>query len=581
MKNHSVQGKEWVQKVYDKNLLELISSKYDLDYLTAKLIAIKGYEIEEIENFLDPKIKNFLPNPTQFKDCDKAIKTIYKHIENKSKICIFGDYDVDGATSSGILSLYLKELNIDHYVFIPDRQKDGYGPSIATFENIIEKKTNLIIALDCGTTSFDAIDYAKSKNIDVIVIDHHKSQEMLPKADAIINPNRFDESEDYYYLCAAGVVFVFLVGLNKFLRDQNYFKLNKIIEPNLLNFLDLVMMGTVCDVVPLIKLNRAFVYQGLKVASKRNNLGLKTLVDHSRIRKKLSTYEVGYVLGPKINAGGRIGKSELGYNLLTTHDAETAYLISSELDSLNLKRKELERNIVEEAINLAERIDKDPILFLVKKDWHEGLIGIVASRLKDHFNKPTFIITQNGDVCKGSARSIFGFDIGLAITKCKQLNLIIKGGGHPMAGGFSLENQNLDFFKNELINIFNKFHKNLDSDRLFQIDSFIESTAVNENLLDKINFLEPFGSGNKEPVFGLENFKVSKVIETNNNHVKVVLHKGNTYLNAICFNSKNKDIGNYLMNYKKSFNVAGKVKLNEWNGKSSVELIIDDIHLIY
>ena len=252
------------------------------------------------------------------------------------------------------------------------------------------------------------------------------------------------------------MLFIFLVGLNKILRENYYFNKAKVQEPNLLDLLDLVMMGTVCDVVPLMDLNRAFVYQGLKVASKRHNLGLKTLVDYSKIKKKLSTYEVGYVLGPKINAGGRIGKSELGYNLLTTNNAETAYLISSELESLNLKRKDIEKKIVEEAISITEKNNDEPIVFLSKNDWHEGLIGIVASRLKDHFNKPSFIISQKGEDCKGSARSIFGFDVGMAITKCKQLNIISKGGGHPMAGGFSLKSDKLEIFKGELIKLFLK-----------------------------------------------------------------------------------------------------------------------------
>jgi len=578
MNKHSVQGKEWVLKHFDKNLAEIISKEFDIDFLTSRLLAIRNINQDQIESFLNPKIKNFLPNPFHFKDMDLGLSVVLTHIKNKSKICIFGDYDVDGATSSGMMSKFLKQLNIDHFVFIPDRQKDGYGPSVKTFENIINKKTDLIIALDCGTTSFDAIDYAKSKNIDVVVIDHHKSQEILPKANAIINPNRIDENGEHYYLCAAGVLFVFLVGLNKTLRENGYFN-NLIKEPDLLDFLDLVMMGTVCDVVPLINLNRAFVYQGLKVASSRKNLGLKTLVDYSKIKKKLSTYEVGYVLGPKINAGGRIGKSELGFNLLTTHNAETAYLISSELESLNLKRKDLEQKITEEAIILAEKNSNDPIVFLNKNDWHEGLIGIVASRLKDHFNKPCFIISQNGDICKGSARSIFGFDIGLAITKCKQLDLIVKGGGHPMAGGFSLKYENLSKFKDELIKLFLKSKNNKDNN-VIEIDSYLENSAINNDLIDKLNYLEPYGSGNREPIFGFENFKVKKVIETKNNHVKVILNKGNFNIEAICFNSKNKDIGNYLMNYKNEFNLAAKVKLNEWNGLSKIELIIDDIQLI-
>ena len=579
MSNHSVQGKEWVLKDFDKNLAEYISKEYDLDFLTSRLLANRNIHQKNIENFLNPKIKNFLPNPYNFKDMGKGLETISRHIKNKNKICIFGDYDVDGATSSGIMSKYLEQLNIDHFVFIPDRQKDGYGPSVKTFTNIINKNVNLIIALDCGTTSFEAIEYARSKNIDVVVIDHHKSQEIFPAANAIINPNRIDETGDYYYLCAAGVLFIFLVGLNKILRENYYFNKAKVQEPNLLDLLDLVMMGTVCDVVPLMDLNRAFVYQGLKVASKRHNLGLKTLVDYSKIKKKLSTYEVGYVLGPKINAGGRIGKSELGYNLLTTNNAETAYLISSELESLNLKRKDIEKKIVEEAISITEKNNDEPIVFLSKNDWHEGLIGIVASRLKDHFNKPSFIISQKGEDCKGSARSIFGFDVGMAITKCKQLNIITKGGGHPMAGGFSLKSDKLEIFKSELIKLFLKLKKNKDNN-IIEIDSYLESSAINDELIEKLNYLEPYGSGNREPIFGFEKFKVSKVIETNNNHVKVVLNKGNFYIDAISFNSKNKDLGNYLMNFKKEFNLVAKVKLNEWNGKSKIELIIDDIQLI-
>jgi len=579
MSNHSVQGKEWVLKEYDKNLVELISKNYNLDFFISKLLAIKNINTNNIDNFLNPRIKNFLPNPYIFKDMKKGLSLLSEHIKKNNKICIFGDYDVDGATSSSMMSRYLKFLSIDHLVFIPDRQKDGYGPSIVTFENIINQNVSLIIALDCGTTSFEAIDFAKSKNIDVIVIDHHKSQENFPKADAIINPNRVDESGEYYYLCAAGVLFIFLVGLNSFLREINFFSENKTSEPDLLNFLDLVMMGTVCDVVPLINLNRAFVNQGLKIASKRENLGLKTLVDFSKIRKKLSTYEVGYVLGPKINAGGRIGKSKLGYNLLTTDDAESAYLISSELDSLNMKRKDLEKKILDEAIILAEKNINDSIIFLVKNDWHEGLIGIVASRLKDHFHKPTFIISQSGNLCKGSARSVYGFDIGMAITKCKQMDIILKGGGHPMAGGFSLTDDKLENFKSELIITYDKYKKNTENNTLY-IDSYLDSSAINLDLLNKLDYLEPYGSGNREPLLAFENFEVSKVIETNNNHVKVVLKKGNFYLDAISFNSKNTDIGNYLMNYKKSFNVAGKIKLNEWNDRSKIELIVEDIQLI-
>lgn len=575
----SIQNKEWKIKDFDKNLVEKISNDFNLDYISSKLLAIRGIPLDQIKFFLDPKIKYFLPNPSSFLDLDKASELLINMIIENKKIYIFGDYDVDGAASSSMLSQYLSKFKVKHDIYIPDRIRDGYGPSVESFKKIIEGGVDLIITLDCGTTSFEAIEYAKKNNVKVIIIDHHKSSETLPIADAIINPNRLDEKDDFYYLCAAGVLFIFLVSLNSKLRKIKYFNDHNQ-EPDLFNFLDLVMLATVCDVVPLINLNRSFVHQGLKIISNRNNLGIKTLVDYSKINKKISTYEVGYVLGPKINAGGRIGKSNLGVRLLNSKDAEEAYLISTELHNLNLKRKDIEKKAVEEAIDLAEKDSNLPAIIVSSKNWHEGVIGIVASRLKDHFGKPSFVISVNGNLGKGSARSVHGFDIGMLLIKCSQLGIILKGGGHPMAGGFTIDLKNTDQFKQEIFSQINKKNK-IDISNEILLDSYIDVQAVNEDFLNKISILEPFGSGNREPTFAIENMEISKVLSTDSNHIKAIFKSGNKYLNTICFNSKNKVLGQYLLNAKnKKYNLAGKIQLNEWNNKRDIEFVIEDIQLI-
>ena len=438
MSNLSVSDRKWVIKPANQQSIESLCQKKNLDHLFSKILTSKGISESNYDNYIDPKIKNFLPNPFIFKDMEEAIRKIYFHIIRKNKITLYGDYDVDGASACAILSKYLKNLGVCHDIYIPDRVKDGYGPNIKAFEKIINNQSKLIIMLDCGTQSFDSIAYANQKEVDTIVIDHHKSIEIIPKAHAVINPNRFDEDSAYGYLCAAGLVFIFLVALNRHLINEKYFTKNNLIIPDLLDFLDIVMLGTVCDVVPLIELNRAFVKQGLKIMSKRKNLGLKTLSDMSEISYMPTSKDIGFKIGPKINAGGRIGQSDLGVNLLLSSEPEKAYLISKQLHDLNLKRRDIENKVLLDAIDKADKEKKNNIIVLHSNDWHEGIIGIIASRIVDLYNKPCIVISAQKDIAKGSARSVQGFDIGLAIIKAKQKNLIIKGGGHAMAGGFSI-----------------------------------------------------------------------------------------------------------------------------------------------
>ncbi len=581
MINRSVSDRNWIFSKYEENKVKKINQELGISELLARLLSIRNIEPESCEFFLNPKIKNSMPNPFVLKSMSFAVDTVIKHIMKNSKICIFGDYDVDGASSSSILGKFLKYLNCDFFIFIPDRIKDGYGPTIKSFTEIINKNVNLIITVDCGTTAFEAMTLAINKQVDVIILDHHQSTEALPEACAIVNPNRFDEVTDLTYLCAAGVSFLFLTALISKLRNENYFTNNKIKEPDLLNYLDLVTLGTVCDVVPLLGLNRAFVFQGLKVMAKRNNLGIKTLSDLSNINSKISTYHIGYILGPKINAGGRIGKSHYGTDLLLTDDPEVAFKISKEINILNEKRKNIENIMLDEATHLAKLKDNNPVIVLSSNAWHEGVIGIIASRLKDQFNKPVFIINLEGQNAKGSARSVVGFDIGMAIVKSKQLNIINKGGGHKMAAGFSIDVNRINDFEVLMIELFNKSGCASSKEKNLYIDTVLSASALNEDFFLEINKLAPFGSANREPRFLIENVSVIKSIILKDIHIKAICKtSSNSNISVISFNSVNTSLGSYLINPKnKKYDIVGRLSLNEWNGKREVQFLLDDLSL--
>ena len=394
MSEVSISGKKWVYKKYDHVYANSIKETFSLDEITAKLLSIRNIEKNYIRSYLKPSIKNFIPNPNILRDMDKTTSRIFECINNHKKIGIFGDYDVDGASSTALMGNYLKAIKQDFDIYIPDRKSEGYGPSIKGFNKLINNKVDLIITVDCGTMSFDAINHAKKANIDVIVLDHHQSEINLPNAHAIINPNRIDDNSKLNYLCAAGICFMTLVAFNSLLRKKNWFKNNNIIEPNLLDFLDLVSLGTICDVVPLIGLNRALVKQGLKVLNAKKNVGLKTLIDMCKIENKASTYHLGYMIGPRINAGGRVGKCSHGAKLLLNDNPQESYKIASELEQFNKERKELEKDLLNLVLKNINSNINDPVLVLKGNGWHEGIIGIIASRVKDRFNKPTIIISM-------------------------------------------------------------------------------------------------------------------------------------------------------------------------------------------
>ncbi len=579
MSSLSVSRKNWILKKFNQSDVLSFKENFYLDEITSKLLSIRNIKKKDIKGFLNPLIKNFLPNPNVLNDMEKSSKRTIDAIKKNHKVGIFGDYDVDGASATALLGNFFSSINLPYEIYIPDRKKEGYGPSIDAFEKLIEKGVKLIFTVDCGTMSFDAINYANTNNVDVIVLDHHQSEVSLPSAHSIINPNRIDDKSNLKYLCAAGVTFMFLVELNKNLRLLNWFENNSFNEPNLLEYLDLVAMGTICDVVPLIGLNRAIVSQGLKILKTKKNLGLKTLIDICHIETQPNVYHIGYVLGPRINAGGRVGKSSHGAKLLLNSNPKDAFKIANELDQFNKERQYLEKDALDKILNSFKEDFLDPVIIISGENLHEGVIGIVASRIKDKFNKPVIIISTSKDIGKASARSIIGFDIGSVIIAATQKNILIKGGGHKMAGGFTIKVENIKKFKNFIINQFNKKNMISSKEKSLYLDSIIATTAINLEFYNKINILAPFGSGNPEPKFVIEDLKPvnSKIIK--HKHIKSVLigQDGST-IKSIAFNAVDNEIGAYLLKKdNKVFNIAGKLSLNEWRGQSNVEFIIDDI----
>ena len=579
MNSVSVTGKNWILKKFDQEKIIYLKDNFSLDEITAKLLALRNIKKEDISSFLNPSIKNFLPNPNNLLDMEKSSLRTLEAIKNKEKIGVFGDYDVDGATSTALLGRYFDELKLAYEIYIPDRKTEGYGPSIKGFKELIEKNVKVIFTVDCGTLSFQAIDYAKSKNIDVIVLDHHQSEINLPKAYSVVNPNRLDDKSDLQYLCAAGVSFMFLVSINRELRLIDWFKNNSIDEPNLINYLDLVSLGTVCDVVPLVGLNRAIVKQGLKILKAKKNLGLKTLLDICKIETNPSIYHLGYILGPRINAGGRVGKCSHGANLLLNSNPKEVFKLATELDQYNKERQMLEKDLIKKILIESENKLKDPVLILQGSNWHEGIIGIVAARLKDKFNKPAIIISINGDIGKASARSIVGFDIGSAIIAATQEKILLKGGGHKMAGGFSINISNIEKFKEFIFRKFKNINEDLTQQKPLLLDSKIAPSAINLEFYDKINVLSPFGSGNPEPRFIIENLKPANSKIVGDKHIKsVLIGAEGTSIKTIAFNATDNELGAYLLKKNNNtFNIAGKLSLNEWRGQKNVEFIIDDI----
>ena len=565
---------KWKLKNFDERNALALSQKFDLTSLISKLLSIRNIEEEDINFYLNPNINNHIPDPNQIKDMDIAIKRVAEAILKNQKIGIIADYDVDGSTSASILFKFLKHYNSSVILRIPNRLQDGYGPNIRLMREMLSQDVDLLFTLDCGTTANNIIDNNEFKKIDVIVIDHHLSEFELPKVYSIINPNRFDDESDFKQMAAVGVTFLFLMALRKELRNHHT---KKQTEPNLLSYLDLVALGTVCDVVELKKYNRLFVIKGLELIHQRHHKGISKLIDNSKLNSAPSSQDLGFIVGPQINAASRIHDSSLASKLLITNDVEQIETISRKLFLLNEKRKLIESQILDEAIKQAEIQNDSKYILVYGEKWHQGVLGIVASKLLDQFNKPTIVISFLNSNGIGSARSINGIDLGNIILNAKQKNIILEGGGHAMAAGLKLDYKNLNNFKYFLNESFEKFDNHF-FEKVITYDLIISINDINHSFLNSLEKLQPFGKGNPEPYFIVSDLKIDSIKILKNKHILIFFENDlGEKIKGICFNCVGTILGDYIEKYRNyNFYFGCTVTLDKFSRDNRPQLIIKD-----
>jgi len=562
----SVSGKKWEEKKTNKNLIEKLKQDHNFSNILSKLVISREFDETEISS-----IDNYLGlNNVFFKNSDfeKSIELVTNSINKKENICILGDYDVDGSAATSLFVRFFESINHPFFYYIPDREKDGYGATKKLFQKLILSKPKLVIMVDCGSTSNEAIDFLNKNKIRSLIVDHHEINKPFPMATAIINPKKDNGYIEYDYLCATTLVYFFLDLLSQ--KIKNKIKIS--------DYLIYVLLATVCDVMPLRKLNRLIALVALKNFDITKNIAFNELFNLSNKKNKLNINDLGYLIGPILNAGGRLGKSNYATELLSTDDSNTVNIRSNELIKLNNKRKEIETLILNE-INFKdiENENKDVVIYY-KPNINEGLIGIIAARLKDYFNKPSIVITSSNEILKGSARSVYNYNIGRAIKSSLDNNIIIGGGGHRMAAGFTLKVSNLKNFKDFILKDFSKSYSS--QKHTFLYDAEVSSLAFNIDFYTDIKRLEPFGTANPEPTFLLKSLKVIKAKILNNKHISLILKSKTGFsIKSISFNSVNSKVGEYLLNYKNDLNVVGQISENIWNNKKTLQLTIKDIIL--
>jgi single-stranded-DNA-specific exonuclease len=543
----------------------------------ARLLAVRGIGPAEAADYLAPKLRNLLPDPMILKDMDKAVARVAAALAVGEHIAVFGDYDVDGSTSAALLSDFLSAMGAMPRVYIPDRMTEGYGPSPAAMRTLAGEGAKLVVTVDCGAAAVAALDEARALGMDVVVLDHHKV-EMSPPALAHVNPNQPDDRSGLNHLCAAGVTFLFLVALNRHLRESGVYAQRGMAEPDLRLFLDLVGLATVCDVVPLTGVNRAFVRFGLGQLSTLSRPGLAALAGVAGAKAPFTPYHLGFVLGPRINAGGRVGRSSLGVDLLTARQAEAAGDLALQLDLHNRERQAIEKLILEEATAMAATQQNAPFVLVAGNGWHPGVVGIVAGRLKERFKKPAFVAGFEGGMGRGSARSIPGIDIGGIIRRAADAGVIEYGGGHPMAAGFSLMEGQIDAFRRFVEDAFSGTGPALAAASDLFLDAVSSAAGANIALAQDLAGAGPYGAGNPEPLLGLPDLRVAFADVVGGAHVKLRLAGGDgSLLDAIAFRAVGTPLGEGLLASRgRAIHAAGRLRLDDWNGRVRVQLEVED-----
>jgi len=562
----SVSGKIWTEQKVNKNLIEKFKQDYGFENLLSKLIISRNYDSSEIYGINNKqKLLNLFKDD---KDFQSASLILLKAINNNENICILGDYDVDGVCSTSLLVRYFNHINQNHFYYIPDRTKDGYGASKKLFQKLILKRPKLIIMVDCGSTSNEAIDYLNKHNIKSIIIDHHEINKPYPKSNVIINPKKDSAKKESSLLCATALTYFFIEFIIK--NTKSNFKISK--------FLIYVLLATICDVMPLRKINRIIAQNTIDNFNIKNYQAFNYIFEHHNLKKKLTIDDLSFLIGPIINAGGRLNNSNYGVELLSIDNIEKIKDRANKLINLNNKRKVIEKNILDEIDFEKIKKENKQVIIYYKDNLNEGVIGIIASRLKDYFNKPSIVITKSNDRLKASARSTSSYNIGYLIKSLIDNNIIDTGGGHNMAAGFTMKKSNIKLLDNFIQNDYLKRNFNQKSSNKYDLQ--LSSSAIKNKLINDINKLKPFGNYNFLPIFLINNLKVIRHDIINNKHLSVILKPDSGVLiKGICFNCLNTNIGHYLLSYKKNINIIAQINENIWNNKKSIQLNIKDLIL--
>ena len=580
-------GKRWEERLGDPRAALLLSQRLGLPEVVGRVLAARGVGPEEAERFLEPRLRDFLPDPSRLKDMDAAVERLAAAVMGGEGIAVFGDYDVDGATSAALLTRFLRAAGNAPRIYVPDRLKEGYGPNTKALLRLKAEGAAVVVTVDCGILAFEPLEAAAEAGLEVIVLDHHSAEPRLPRARAVVNPNRLDErplAEDpgkLGYLAAVGVTFLLVVALNRALRDAGWYLGGERAEPDLMELLDLVALGTVCDVVPLLGLNRALVAQGLKVMARRRNLGLAALGEVARLTEAPDTYHVGFILGPRINAGGRVGEAGLGARLLATEDAAEAAEIAARLEDYNDARRAIEAVVLDQAIARVESGAKPTgLVFVAGEGWHPGVIGIIAGRLKERYGLPALVLAIDpaGGPAKGSGRSVPGVDLGNAVIAARQEGILIDGGGHPMAAGLTLRADRIDELRAFLEP---RLHARLEAIQYrpaLGFDGALQPSGASFELLRQLERCGPFGTGVAPPRFALPAARLLHAKVVGQGHLRCVLTgPDGGRLKGIAFRAMDSGLGAALQNRAgAAVHLAGKLRADAWAGPEAVQFVIED-----
>ncbi|MDE0056668.1 MAG: single-stranded-DNA-specific exonuclease RecJ [Defluviicoccus sp.] len=582
--DRSVTGKRWHARTADDRRALAIAEANGLPEIVARVLAGRGIESDRVDEFLNPTLRSALPDPSTLRDMDRACERVVRAINDGERLGVFADYDVDGATSAALLSRFFASIGHRLAVYVPDRMKEGYGPNAGGLRALRGDGVSVVIAVDCGTTAHQPLAEAAAIGLDVIVLDHHVAEAALPEAVAVVNPNRLDEDNDCRQLAAVGVAFLFAVAVNRALREAHWYGEGHP-EPNLMAWLDLVALGTVCDVVPLTGVNRALVAQGLKIMARRGNPGIAALADIARIDERPTAYHAGFMLGPRVNAGGRVGESGLGARLLSIDDPAAAAEIAARLEGYNRERREIEAGVLERAIDLADAQDAaadvalEPVVLVAEEGWHAGVIGIVASRLRERFNRPACVLAVEGGIAKGSGRSIPGAALGSAVIAARQAGLLIAGGGHAMAAGFTVATDRIAELKAFLDDhVARQLGHRIPAVGL-AIDGALTPTGATAKIVEALEAVGPFGTGNPRPRFALPRVRVARADVVGTDHVRCFLvgTEGGPRLKGIAFRSAGTALGDALLATGGApLHLAGHLRADRWQGRDAVEFAIED-----